>query len=243
MPEDGWLETDSEIFATLGEVFVPGREEILRTILDHVPAAAGEAFLAVDIGCGGGWLSGAVLERFPGARVLALDGSSEMLQRAGELLAPYKERVGLRAFRLEDPDWPSGIGGPVRCFVSSLVLHHLDGKGKRGLFGKLLEKLEPGGALLYADLVEPRSEIGRRHLARAWNEETKRRSLKLTGDERAYRTFAEQQWNWYEHPDPMDQPSSISEQLRWLEEAGFEGVDVPWARAGHAVFCAYSPER
>ena len=61
MTEEGWLETDSETFATLGEVFVPGREEILRAILDHVPAAPDETFLAVDICYGGGWLSEAVL--------------------------------------------------------------------------------------------------------------------------------------------------------------------------------------
>ena len=241
MTEEGWLETDSEVFAVLGEVFVPGREEILRALLDHVPAAPGESFLAVDIGCGGGWLSGAVLEKFPGSRVLALDRSQEMLRAAGKLLEPYGERAELRGFRLEEPDWIPEIEGPVRCFISSLVIHHLAGAGKRELFGKLWEKLEPGGALLYADMIEPRSEIGRRHMAQAWNEETRRRSLKLTGNERAYRTFVEQEWNWYEHPDPMDKPSGVGEQLRWLEEAGFEGVDVPWARAGHAVFCAYKP--
>lgn len=241
MTEEGWLETDSEVFVVFGEVFVPGREEILRVLLDHVPAAPGEAFLAADVGCGGGWLSEAVLREFPGSRVLALDGSQEMLQASGKLLAPYGERAELYVFRLENPGWTSGIGGPVRCFLSSLVFHHLDGAGKRELFEKLWEKLEPGGALLYADMVAPRSEIGRRHMAGAWNEETRQRSQKLTGDERAYRTFVEQKWNWYEHPDPMDRPSGIAEQLRWLEEAGFEGVDVPWARAGHTVFCAYKP--
>jgi hypothetical protein len=45
----------------------------------------------------------------------------------------------------------------------------------------------------------------------------------------------------FEHPDPMDKPSGTAEQLRCLEEAGFAGVDVPWARAGQAAFCAYKP--
>lgn len=242
MTGEGWLETDSEVFACLGEVFAPGREEIERTLLDHVPAGREEAFLAVDVGCGQGWLAEAVLREFPNSRVCALDGSDEMLRRAARLLAPYGARAELRPFRLEEPDWPSRVGEPVRCFLSCLAIHHLDGAAKGALFRRLRERLDPGGALLYADVVEAKSEPGRLHMARAWNDEVQRRSRDLTGDERAYRLFVEDHWNMYEYPDPaMDKPSGTAEQLRWLEEAGYTGVDVPWARAGHAVFCAYRP--
>ena len=241
MTEGGWLETDSELFASLGAVFTPGREEIERVLLEHVPAQRDEPFLAVDVGCGQGWLSEAVLREFPSAKALALDGSPAMLRAASELLVPYGARADLRSFRLEDPAWISGIEAPVRCFLSSLVIHHLDSAGKRELFRRLHKKLEAGGALLYADVVEAGSEFGRRHVARAWDEEVRQRSLRIRGDESAYRAFVERDWNMFEHPDPMDKPSGIAEQLRWLEEAGFAGVDVPWARAGHAVFCAYKP--
>lgn len=236
-----WLEADSELFASLGEVFTPGREEIERVLLEHVPAERDEPFMAVDVGCGQGWLSEAVLRAFPSARVLALDGSPEMLRVAGGLLAPYGGRAELRHFRLEEPAWISGIEGPVRCFLSSLVIHHLDDAEKRELFRLLQRRLEAGGALLYADVIEARSEAGRRHMARAWEEEVRRRSLRSRGDESAYRAFVDRGWNLFEHPDPMDKPSGTAEQLRWLEEAGFTGVDAPWARAGHAVFCAYRP--
>jgi tRNA (cmo5U34)-methyltransferase len=241
MTGGGWLEADSELFASLGEVFTPGREEIERVLLEHVPAERDEPFLAVDVGCGQGWLSEAVLRAFPRSMVLALDGSPAMLRVASELLAPYGGRAELRTFRLEEPAWISGIEGPVRCFLSSLVIHHLDGAEKRELFRRLQKKLEAGGALLYADVVEARSEVGRRHMARAWDEEVRRRSLGIRGDESAYRDFVDREWNLFDHPDPMDKPSGTAEQLRWLEEAGFEGVDAPWARAGHAVFCAYKP--
>lgn len=241
MTEEGWLESDSELFANLGEVFTPGREEIERVLLEHVPAERTEAFLAVDVGSGQGWLSETVLREFPSARVLSLDGSPAMLRAAGALLAPYGERAELRTFRLEDPAWISGIEGPVRCFLSSLVIHHLGGAEKRELFRRLLERLEDGGALLYADVIDARSERSRQHMARAWDEEVWRRSLVITGDESAYRAFADRKWNIYRYPDPMDRPSGTADQLRWLEEAGFVGADVPWARAGHAVFCAYKP--
>lgn len=242
MTERSWRESDSEAFARLGEVFTPGREEIERTILDHVPASEDESFLVVDIGCGDGWLGAAILRESPNARLLALDGSEEMLTAAGKNLAPYRDRVELRPFRLEEKVWAEEIDPPVKCFVSSLVIHHLGWEGKRGLFADLFARLEPGGALLYADVVRERSEAGRRHMSRAWSDEVRERSLRLTGDEAAHRTFEEDGWNMYEHPDPMDKPSGTSEQLRWLEDAGYEGVDAPWARAGHAVFCAYRPK-
>ena len=239
MSEQAWSETDSADFAALGEIFTPGRDEIARVLVAHVPAEPDEAFLAVEIGCGTGWLSEAVVTTFPRARVRALDGSPEMLRLAGERLAHHAERVELRRFTLEDPDWPGAIGKQVRCFLSSLVLHHLDASGKQALFRQVHERLAPGGGLLVADLVAPASELGRRYAARAWADEVHARSLALTGNEDAARAFAEMEWNWFDYPDPIDMPSPLADQLGWLHAAGYTGVDVPWARAGHAVICAY----
>ncbi len=50
-----------------------------------------------------------------------------------------------------------------------------------------------------------------------------------------------ERWNIYDYPDPVDKPSTLLEQLRWMEGAGFEGVDVFWARAGHALLGGYRP--
>jgi tRNA (cmo5U34)-methyltransferase len=237
---EGWSEDESRVFIELGRAMVPGREEIERAILDLLPAARDETFVGVEIGTGAGWLCAAALREFPGARMVGLDGSKEMLREAGELLAPYHDRVELRPFRLEEGSWVEGLP-PVRVFLSSLVLHHLDASGKRGLFGRLFDRLEPGGALLFADLMKPRTEIARRHFADAWTEEIRRRSLAIHGDERAHEFFVCERWNIYEYPDPADKPSTLPEQLCWMEEVGFEGVDVFWAKAGHALLGGYKP--
>jgi tRNA (cmo5U34)-methyltransferase len=235
-----WGEDESRVFVEYGRAMVPAREEIERTILDLIPAEPDEPFLGVEIGTGAGWLSAAVLREFSRARILGLDGSPEMLETAAKLLTPYGERVELRRFRLEDPSWVEGMP-PARVFLSSLVLHHLDGAGKRDLFARLFDGLEPGGALLFADLMEPRTELARGHFAAAWEEEIRRRSEEIHGDGRAHEFFVREHWNIYNHPDPADKPSTLPEQLRWMEEAGFEGVDVLWARAGHALLCGYRP--
>ena len=235
-----WGEEESKVFVEFGQAMVPGREEIERTILELIPAESDEPFLGVEIGTGAGWLSAAVLHEFPKARILGFDGSTEMLRTVTELLSPYGDRAELRRFRLEEPSWIKGLS-TARLFLSSLVFHHLDGSGKRELFVRIFDRLEPGGALLFADVMEPCNERARRHFAAAWEEEIRRRSVEIHGDERAHEFYVREHWNIYNHPDPADKPSTLPEQLRWMEEAGFEEVDVFWARAGHALLGGYRP--
>jgi len=236
-----WGEDESKIFVEFGRAMVPGREEIERTFLDLIPAEPDEPFLGVELGTGTGWLSAALLREFPKVRILGLDGSPQMLNEAAQLLAPYGDRADLRRFRLEEHSWRDALPQTVRVFLSSLVFHHLDGAGKRDLFARLFHRLEPGGALLFADVMEPRSERARRYFAAVWEEEVRRRSAEIHGNGRAHEFFVREHWNIYDHPDPMDRPSTLPEQLRWMEEVGFEGVDVFWARAGHALLGGYRP--
>ncbi len=239
--EPAWQEEDSTAFIALGAAMIPRRDEIERVLLDLVPATPDEAFRAVEIGTGAGWLSAALLHRFPAAHVIGLDGSPTMLRETANRLAPFGDQVGLQLFRLEDPDWPDAVASPIRCFLSSLVIHHLDGPAKRNLFSRLFDRLEPGGALLIADILDPTSEPGRLHMARAWEDAVRRQSLALYGDLRAHDFFIEARWNIFDHPDPGDKPSPLPQQLRWLEEVGYTDVDAWWVSAGHAVYGGYKP--
>lgn len=240
--DNAWSEADSRDFIELGRIYTPARDEIRETILDLIPADQDEPFLAVELGVGAGWLSAAILERFPAARVIGLDGSPAMLRETEARLQPFAGRRELRRFRLDDNSWLAGIGTQVRCFVSSLVIHHLDAAGKQALYRDLHAHLAPGGAVLIADLMAPRGERERRYMARRWEAEVRSQSLAFSGSLDAYHRFVEQRLNWYEYPDPMDMPSSAPEHLEWLAAAGFAGVDVFWARAGHAIYGGYKEQ-
>jgi tRNA (cmo5U34)-methyltransferase len=234
-----WSEDHSRHFIELGRIYTPSRDEIRDTMLSLMPAAIDEPFLAVELGVGGGWLSAAILERFPRARVLGLDGSPTMLRETAELLAPFGDRFELRPFQLEDRSWFAAIGQDVRCFVSSLVIHHLDGAGKQQLYRDLHTHLDDGGGAILADLVAPRGEWERQSMARAWEAEVRRQSLAFTGSLDMYQQFVNDRWNLYEYPDPMDMPSTVPEHLQWLTEAGFGGANLFWLRAGHAIYGGY----
>jgi tRNA (cmo5U34)-methyltransferase len=231
----GWDETDSHEFIDLGRFFVPDREEQIAAVLGMIPDP-GEGLL-VDLCCGEGLLSRALLERFPHARVIAMDLSAAMLEQARAALAGHGDRFIAQTFDLADRSWRT-FPQPVHAFVSSLAIHHLDGAGKRQLFADLAAALVPGGALVIADLVKPASATAHELAARAWDDAVRRRSQELAGHLGPWEKFRAERWNFYAdaEPDPIDQPSSLLDQLRWLEAAGLGGVDVYWMKAGHAVF-------
>jgi len=235
-----WHESDSALFVDNGRVYTPDRDIIARAFVDLIPANPDDLFRGVEIGHGQGWLMDAVLTHYPNASMIGLDGSDAMRDAAAALLAPHAGRFDLRPFRLEDDRWMDAIAGPVRCFVSCLVIHHLDGPGKRALFARLHRHLEPGGALLIADVVEPTSGWGRRMMVRGYDDAVRRQSLAFTGNLAVFEQFQADHWNLFDYPDPdFDKPSTVPEQLGWLADAGFTGVDVFWATAGHALIGGY----
>lgn len=240
--QPGWDEADSREFIDYGRIFVPDREEQIATVLDLIPEP-GDGLL-VDLCCGAGPLTAALLERFPRARVLAMDLSPAMLEHVRTTLGGgiggignHGERLETFQFDLADLSWRR-FPEPVHAFVSSLAIHHLNGEGKRRLFRDLTAALAPGGALVIADLVQPVTPAGQALAARAWDEAVRWRALEIAGDLAPYQLFCEERWNFYADPDPdpIDQPSPLVDQLRWLAEAGLSGVDVHWLKAGHAVF-------
>jgi tRNA (cmo5U34)-methyltransferase len=229
-----WDENDSRAFIDHGRIFVPDREEQIETMLALIPPAARHV---VELCCGEGALAGAVLDRFPGCAVHACDRSPAMLEHARSTLARHGDRFEGTLFDLADRSWRSFPWQPD-AILSSLAIHHLNGSEKRELFRDMARTLAPGGALVIADLVRPATPAGAALAARAWDEAVRRRSLEITGSLEPWELFRAERWNYYAdpEPDPIDQPSPLLDQLRWLEEAGLTGVDVHWMKAGHAVF-------
>ena len=102
---------------------------------------------ALELGVGTGETARRVLALHPQATWTAIDANEAMLNRAREVLPD----ADLRLARLEDP-LPEG---PFDLVVSSLVVHHLDGAGKRDLFRRIHDVLRPGGTFVLGDVVVP----------------------------------------------------------------------------------------
>ena len=100
-----WTEDDSQLYRELAAIAVPARDEQVATLLSLLPFQQQDAFRAVELGCGEGALSFALLDCFPNATVLALDGSESMREQAGRHLGRFGERCRIAAFDMASPDW------------------------------------------------------------------------------------------------------------------------------------------
>src|SRR5262245_17045984 len=162
-----WSAENSAVYRQLASVAVPAREEQVATLLSLLPFGRAEAFRVVELASGEGMLSQAILEAFPAATVLALDGEESMRQATAARLRPYGERAHVAAFDIMSDGWYSLMDG-ADVVVSSLCVHHLNGEGKRILFAAVHDRLSARGCLLLADLVLPQREEARRLFAAKW---------------------------------------------------------------------------
>ncbi len=238
---DSWSEADSENFIDYGRYYVPEREQQIETICGLIPDAPPPSHV-VELCCGEGLLSHALLDRLANATVHAYDGSPKMLARTRSRLAQFGDRFDTSQFDLAASDWRA-FPWPLTGVVSSLAIHHLDGPGKQALFADVARALAPGGIFVVADLVEPTSEASQRVAAKAWDDAVRQRTLELDGDLAAFEAFQADGWNHYSapDPDPVDMPSPLKSQLDWMEAAELRDIDVHYFKAGHAIFSGRKP--
>lgn len=113
-------------------------DERLRPALDLLgrigAAAPGQV---ADLGCGAGNVTAVLAQRWPGAAVLGVDSSAEMLARARGA-AP-----GCGFVQADLADWVPAVAPDV--IFSNAALHWLGGHA--ALFPRLLGLLAPGGVL------------------------------------------------------------------------------------------------
>lgn len=229
-----WDEATSQTFIDYGRFFVPEREYQIKTLCNAIPEK-GEPFHVIELACGEGLLAEAILERFSHATVHGYDLSPRMLSAAQTRLARFNRRFQPRQFDLIDTEWRSPPFAP-HAVVSSLTVHHLDGPGKAQLFTDMYQMLSPGGVFVFADILLPANVRANAIAAETWDSAVRQRA---GGRADIYDAFENLEWNLHRYPeDPktgIDKPSTLFEQLNWLQQAGFTGIDTLWLKAGHAI--------
>ena len=194
-----WSAESSAVYRQLASVAVPAREEQMATLLSLLPFGCAEAFHVVELASGEGMLSQAILEAFPAATVLALDGEESMRQATAARLQPYGERAQVVAFDIASILWYSELSS-ADVVVSSLCVHHLHGQGKRDLFTMVHDCISARGCRPPADLVLPQREEVREFFAATWDRSAREQSTAQTGDTALFDLFEREHWNYYTQP-------------------------------------------
>lgn len=134
------LDLDAEVLA-----------EHTASITAWLPVGTGPRHI-VDLGCGTGAGTLALLGRFPEAEVTAVDSSAAHLHRLQEKAAAAKVADRVRVVRadLDATAWP-GLGTPELVWASA-SLHHMTDPD--GTLRKVRDLLAPGGLLAVVELAD-----------------------------------------------------------------------------------------
>jgi tRNA (cmo5U34)-methyltransferase len=218
-------------------VATSGQRERTRSVhrqvmVDLLPFADDDEFTFVDLGAGTGAASRAVLDHFSSAKAVLADFSPQMMAEGHSALAGFQGRFGYVTMNLETPGWPAELPSSADAVISSLCVHHVPDERKRQLFSEICSHLAPGGWYLNYDPVGATSPV----IADAWQRVGDRRDPTAQAA-RANRT-PEQLKRWENH---IRYISPLAPQLLWLEEAGFEAVDVYWKDLDNAIFGGRRP--
>jgi len=125
--------------------------DYLSSVIDWVGELAADQppRRILDLGCGTGTGSLALLRRFPGSEVTAVDASGPMLDRLRDKACELQVISRVHAVQADlDAGWPDT--GPVDLAWASNSMHHMADPDR--VLAQILAALEPGGLLAVAEM-------------------------------------------------------------------------------------------
>jgi tRNA (cmo5U34)-methyltransferase len=185
----------------------------------------------LDLGCGDGALTERLLRTDNSIAATVLDGGEGMLVKAKERLKGYFNTIFIQA------TFQDLIGGKIKLetydlCISSMAIHHLDMDEKVSLFRLINSWLKPGGRFVDVDVVRPPSEEIERWYFAIWRDWLARMMDRHNiRDEKP-----EDLIRRYKDPSSMNRPDTLEDQLKAMEEAGFDDVDCYFKNGIFAVF-------
>jgi trans-aconitate methyltransferase len=135
--------------------YVPEREERFRVMLDVLDALLPDEFVALDLACGPGAISQRLLERFPGARCVAIDFDPVMLALGRGALGSFDGRLRWVDADLAEQGWVQSVSeSDVDAVLSTTALHWLSAPHLVALYRELGALVRPGGVFLNGDNMD-----------------------------------------------------------------------------------------
>jgi tRNA (cmo5U34)-methyltransferase len=214
--------------------YIPYREQtqaLLVSLLCRViaPRFPGKPLSVLELGCGDGALSQALLLGCPDIRLTLLDGSQEMLEGARKRFGPDPKVLYIQATFQDVIAGSVDLGDP-HVVVSAFAIHHLTLAEKGQLFACAARALVSGGVFANVDVVlSPAACLEEWYLElwRDWIREHDR--VAAEG-----KSFVHIPTQYKGSADNL--PDTLDEQLRELKQAGLQPVDVFYKCGLFAVY-------
>ena len=210
------FEFDSQIIK-----IIPYYEQMITALIDSVQFEPFAAIRIIDLGCGTGTVAKRLGDKFPNSTIVCLDIASKMIE-----IAKYK-MSGRKNTEFIVGDFSKiEFKEPFDVVVSSLALHHIQtDEEKKEFYTKIYKVLTNSGQFLNADVVLASTDYLQNINMNRWIDYMNK-SVPMD----------EIQQRWLPAHKTEDRPSILMEQLKWLDEIGFENVDVIWKYYNFSVY-------
>ncbi len=225
----------ADIYDRMAPVLVPKYSFLQDELINLILAKNKQPDIVVDLGAGSGRLLEKVLNRFPGAIGYWIDFSEDFHRVAQQRLMSYGDRVKFILSPLEG-DWEANMGEQADLFISMSAIHHLEPLEKKKLTQKCFDYLNIGGWFFNVDEMKTLTEEAYKNSLDVWVRYVDNIKKDLPKEQMSFYN----EWkfhfdNWKKrNVDNFDQPKSkgddihdsFIDQLSWLQESGFQHVDL-----------------
>ena len=163
----------------------------------------------LDLGAGTGILTELLHQTHPQSRITLVDMSANMLDKAKNKFNNIDNFT-----YIEDNYLTMDFKENYDIIISSLSIHHLNDKEKYTLYRKIYQHLNNQGVFINADeVIAPTDTLEKLYVEK---ETTHLLKQDLTNDEKEEILYRR----------TLDTPSTLKDNLTWLDDIGYENVDV-----------------
>jgi GNAT superfamily N-acetyltransferase/ubiquinone/menaquinone biosynthesis C-methylase UbiE len=248
-------------------MYIPLREQRFTAMLDFLGSVVGDEFTAIDLMCGPGEIAKRITDRFPKARVIAIDLDPVLIAIGRGAIGDADGRIVWQEADFQEPSWRDSLGVEhVDAVLSTTAIHWLSAGGIVDLYRLLAGVIRPGGVFLNGDQMEfepakavmrgiSQARLGqhREHAARRgverWEEwwlalrqEPQLEALFRLRDERfAWRSAEREKAIGSTRIDSTEAPARhthFAVHKAGLLDAGFSEVDTIWQHLANRVLAA-----
>ncbi|WP_417309074.1 class I SAM-dependent methyltransferase [Devosia sp.] len=228
--------------------YIKHRDQRFDAMAETVARLCGESPRILDLACGPGSTSVAILNRLPMAKIVAVDKDPALLAIARDVFA-NTPNVEVLECDLETSDWPAGTEGAFDAVISSTALHWLSPDALARLYFALADRLRVGGVFLNADhLLYGRDQPTLAALAKQDDESNQSEAFGsgtdtwdgwwdlVAANPRYAEAAAQREHVWKDKAPPPY--VTLGFHLETLRSAGFREVGTIWQYLDDYIACA-----
>ena len=205
----------------------------------------------LDLGCGPGSLSFRAGDRFPAARILAVDFDPVLLEIGRQVAQARSSPIEFRQADIRDDGFWKDLEENFDLAVSATALHWLNAENHSRLYHRIFRALAPGGWFVNSDHVAGGSpELQERNRRRL--EEQQRAAFAQSGAMKWDEFWSAMQGELgkldlaaLRNQEAFWEGTDDGHQLQFhrgaLKASGFAGIEVLWRELGEAVLGARKP--